>query len=347
MQKAHLFADLPKAMIDPAFLDRLHYYLPGWETPKLEARLFTNHFGFVSDYFAEALRRLRKQSFVRKLDEEFALGTHLSARDEKAVRKTVSGLLKILHPHGEWTRTDLREYLEFALEGRRRVKEQLKKLAPHDYAKTAFSYIERDSGRELWVEVPEQPDDQAAGLNLHADSAEQIAKDSDRLHTVELSTEQLIELGESKHVEFKQTARVNSHTNRRDPVMEQMVVKTVAAFMNTEGGTLLIGVADSGEVTGLHADLKTLGKKQNIDGFELWLNRLLDNALGPTTATTIQPTFEEHQKQLLCRLDVRPVTEPAFVGSTKGEAEFYIRLGNSTRRLNTAEALEYIHIRWI
>src|SRR6202012_1712656 len=82
----------------------------------------------------------------------------LSARDEKSVRKTVSGLLKILHPHGEWTRAELREYLEYALEGRRRVKEQLKKLAAHDYAKTAFSYVERDTGHEYWVEVPEQPD---------------------------------------------------------------------------------------------------------------------------------------------------------------------------------------------
>lgn len=151
-------------MIDVAFLDRLHYYLPSWEVPKLEARLFTSHFGFVSDYFAEALRQLRKQSHVRAIDGDFGLGGHLSARDEKAVRKTVSGLLKILHPHGEWTCAELREYLEFALEGRRRVKEQLKKIAAHDYAKTAFSYVERDTGHEYWVDVPEQPDDIRAAL---------------------------------------------------------------------------------------------------------------------------------------------------------------------------------------
>ncbi len=98
VRTAHLFADLPKAMIDPAFLDRLHFYLPGWETPKMEQRFFTSHYGFVSDYLAEALRELRKRSYVRALDTEFALGDHLSARDERAVRKTVSGLLKILHP---------------------------------------------------------------------------------------------------------------------------------------------------------------------------------------------------------------------------------------------------------
>ena len=90
-------------------------------------------------------------------------GRIFSARDEKAVRKTVSGLLKILHPHGQWTHAELREYLEFAMEGRRRVKEQLKKLAAHDYAKTAFSYVERDTGREVWVEVPEQREELEAG----------------------------------------------------------------------------------------------------------------------------------------------------------------------------------------
>ena len=159
VRAGHLFADLPKAMIDPAFLDRIHFYLPGWETPKMEHRFFTGHYGFVSDYLAEALRELRKRSYVGALDSEFALGDHLSARDERAVRKTVSGLLKILHPDEQWTRAELREYVEFAIEGRRRVKEQLKKLAPHDYAKTAFSYTERDTGREFWVEVPEQPEE--------------------------------------------------------------------------------------------------------------------------------------------------------------------------------------------
>jgi len=173
VRSAHLFADLPKAMIDPAFLDRLHYYLPGWEAPKLEKRLFTDHFGLVSDYFAEALRQLRKQSQVSAIDSDFALGSHLSARDEKAVRKTVSGLLKILHPHGEWTHGELREYLEFAMEGRRRVKEQLKKLAAHDYAKTAFSYVERDTGREVWVDLPEQPEE----IDPLADDGEAIASE--------------------------------------------------------------------------------------------------------------------------------------------------------------------------
>ena len=345
VREAHLFADLPKAMVDPAFLDRLHYYLPGWEAPKLEARLFTDHFGFVSDYFAEAMRQMRKQSFVRAIDEEFALGSHLSARDEKAVRKTVSGLLKILHPHGEWTRSELRQYLEFALEGRRRVKEQLKKLAAHDYAKTAFSYIERDTGQEHWVDVAEQPDDLAADLDAETQQA-LPATPADAAPTRETATEQLIAGGESKLVEFKQTARVNVHTHKRDSVLELMVVKTVAGFMNAEGGSLLIGVTDTGEVSGIETDLKTLGRRQTPDGFALWLNNLLDKTLGPTAASLVRISFESHADETLSRVDVAPGKEPTFVKGAKGEADFYVRLNNATRRLNTSEALNFIRTKW-
>ena len=347
VREAHLFADLPPMMIDVAFLDRLHYYLPGWEVPKLESRLFTNHFGFVSDYFAEALRQLRKQSFVRAIDSEFGLGSHLSARDEKAVRKTVSGLLKILHPHGEWTRAELREYLEFALEGRRRVKEQLKKLAAHDYAKTAFSYVERDTGHEYWVEVPEQPDNIHANLDAEAaGAAETESGGSPRLAALATSTEEVIAAGESKWVEFKQTGRVNLHTKQRDEVIEQQVVKAVAGFMNAEGGTLLIGVSDSGEVTGIETDLKTLGQKQNTDGFAVWLNNLLDNKLGLTAAARVKFRFDEYSTGTVCRVDVSRGPDPTFVTGSKGGSSLYVRLNNVTRLLNTAEALDYVQNRW-
>lgn len=356
VRAAHLFADLPPMMIDVAFLDRLHYYLPGWEVPKLEARLFTSHFGFVSDYFAEALRQLRKQSHVRAIDSDFGLGSHLSARDEKAVRKTVSGLLKILHPHGEWTRAELREYLEFALEGRRRVKEQLKKLAAHDYAKTAFSYVERDTGHESWVEVPEQPDDIRAALDIEAagTATAGTAGITDAAGTgaapggppLVACTGEIIAGGESKWVEFKQTGRVNLHTGLRDQVIEQMVVKTVAGFMNAGGGTLLIGVSDTGEVTGIEADLKTFGKRQNTDGFAVWLNTLLDNKLGLSAAAAAEFRFEPFPTGTVCRVDVTAGAEPTFVTGSTGDADLYVRLNNATRLLNTAEALDYVRTRW-
>lgn len=157
VQTGHLFAPMPDVIRDDmAFIDRLHYYLPGWEVPKMRNELFTDHYGFVVDYLAEALRELRKHNFTEVIDRQFDLGTHLNARDRKAVRKTVSGLMKILYPHGEVERDELAELLELALEGRRRVKEQLKKMGSFEYYHTSFSYVDQATGDERFVGVPEQ-----------------------------------------------------------------------------------------------------------------------------------------------------------------------------------------------
>lgn len=157
VQTGHLFAPMPDVIRDDmAFIDRLHFYLPGWEVPKMRVDLFTCHYGFVVDYFAEALRALRKHNFTETLDQHFSLGNHLNARDQKAVRKTVSGLMKIIYPHGKATREEVAELVELAIEGRRRVKEQLKKMGSFEYYHTSFSYRDKEGGEEKFVGVPEQ-----------------------------------------------------------------------------------------------------------------------------------------------------------------------------------------------
>lgn len=157
VQTGHLFAPMPDIIRDDmAFIDRIHFYLPGWEIPKMRNDMFTSHYGFVVDYLAEALRELRKHNFTETIDRQFELGGHLNARDRKAVRKTVSGLMKILFPHGVVTQEELSELLELALEGRRRVKEQLKKMGSFEYYHTSFSYLVRETGEEKFVGVPEQ-----------------------------------------------------------------------------------------------------------------------------------------------------------------------------------------------
>ena len=117
---------------------------------------FTDHYGFVVDYLAEALRELRKHNFTEAIDRHFSLGTHLNARDRKAVRRTVSGMMKVLHPHGECAKEDLAEIVELAVEGRRRVKEQLKKMGAFEYYHTSFSFLDNETGEERFVGVPEQ-----------------------------------------------------------------------------------------------------------------------------------------------------------------------------------------------
>jgi ATP-dependent Lon protease len=157
VQTGHLFAPMPDVIRDDmAFIDRLHFYLPGWEIPTMRNDLFTDHYGFVVDYLAEALRELRKHNFTEIIDRAYSLGAHLNARDRKAVRKTVSGLAKVLYPDGQVTEDELAEILELALEGRRRVKEQLKKMGSFQYYQTSFSYTVQESGEERFVGVPEQ-----------------------------------------------------------------------------------------------------------------------------------------------------------------------------------------------
>jgi ATP-dependent Lon protease len=157
VQMGHLFAPMPDIIRDDmAFIDRIHVYLPGWEVPKMRNELFTDHYGFVVDYLAEALRALRKHNFSEVIDAHFDLGSHLNTRDRKAVRKTVSGLMKVIHPTGTATAEEMRELLELALEMRRRVKEQLKKMGSFEYHHTSFSYTDKETGEEHFVGVPEQ-----------------------------------------------------------------------------------------------------------------------------------------------------------------------------------------------
>jgi len=157
VKSSHLFAPLPDVIReDMAFLDRIHYYLPGWEVPKMMIGFFTDHYGFVVDYLAEALRELRRHNFAELVDHHFSLGSHLNARDVKAVRKTVAGLVKLVYPDGECSRDELAELLEAALEGRRRVKEQLKKMGSFEYHQTSFSYIDALTREERFVGVPEE-----------------------------------------------------------------------------------------------------------------------------------------------------------------------------------------------
>ncbi len=151
-----LFQPLPEDMQDMALIDRLHFYLPGWEIPKMRNEFFTDHYGFVVDYLAEALRELRRRDYTDVFDRYFSLGSHLNTRDARAVRRTVSGLVKLLHPAGDPTREEVQEYLELALEGRRRVKEQLKKMGAFEYYQTSFSYIDTQAMQEHFVGVPEE-----------------------------------------------------------------------------------------------------------------------------------------------------------------------------------------------
>jgi ATP-dependent Lon protease len=156
VKTTHLLASLPDDMQDLALIDRLHFYLPGWELGKLRPEYFTDHYGFIVDYFTEVLREQRKNTYTDIVDPHFRFGTHLNQRDVRAVRKIVSGLIKLFHPDGQVGKEELEEYLVFAMEMRRRVKEQLRKMGGFEYWAVNFSYIDVESMRETFVPVPEE-----------------------------------------------------------------------------------------------------------------------------------------------------------------------------------------------
>jgi len=157
LKTSHLFDPFPEEMsYDTAFLDRIHCYIPGWEVPKFRPEHFTDSYGFITDFLAEFVREMRKEQFSDVLDRYYRLGSNLNQRDTIAVRKTVSGLLKLIYPDGLFEKEDVTEILEIALEMRRRVKEQLKKIGGMEFYDVNFSYIDSESFNEHFVSAPEQ-----------------------------------------------------------------------------------------------------------------------------------------------------------------------------------------------
>ena len=155
-----LFISLPKAF-DLAIIDRFYHFLPGWEIPKNSSELLTDNYGFITDYLAEAFHLLSKQTRYDYVSKHCKFGKSVEGRDESGVKKTLSAMLKLLHPSGEPTREELEEYMEFALEGRRRVKEQLNKRKPDDeYANINLTYVNSE-GKEIVVWCPESKDAEA------------------------------------------------------------------------------------------------------------------------------------------------------------------------------------------
>lgn len=158
---------------------------------------------------------------------------------------------------------------------------------------------------------------------------------------------ELVASGESDTVEFKSSARYNQHTKKRDPRLELVIVKTVAGFANGKGGTLLIGVSDLGEPIGLDNDL-ALVQKGDPDRYQLWLTDLLEKTMGKPAATSVAIDFPALDGHRVCRVEVDPAPSPVFVNPPGGErqADFYVRMGNSTRQMTTDEVLAYQKVHW-
>ena len=156
LRTTNLFEPFPDGFNnDSAFFDRIHAYLPGWETPKLRASLFTSKYGLISDCFSEFCHAMRKYDFTNSFGEYFALNDNFNTRDDTAVRRTFSGLAKLIYPDECIQKEEARELLEYAIECRRRVKEQLRKMNPAEFSDVMLGYTDLDTGEKIYVDLPE------------------------------------------------------------------------------------------------------------------------------------------------------------------------------------------------
>jgi ATP-dependent Lon protease len=250
VRSSHLFMPMPEVIRDDlAFLDRIHCYLPGWEVPKMRMEFFTDHYGFVVDYLAEAMRELRRHNYTELVDKYFSFGKHLNARDVKAVRKSVSGLIKLIYPEGDVTKDEMAELLSLALESRRRVKEQLKKIGAFEYHQTSFSYHDKETTEETYVGVPEE-----GGRNLIA--TDPLAPGC--LYTASVNPEGKVGL-------YRIEVGVSSGTGKlklAGGLQSQMKESVQRAFAFLQGHKVPMGIASVFDTTDFHVEsIDLLGNK--------------------------------------------------------------------------------------
>ncbi len=338
LMHSNFFEDLPAQYYDSAFLDRLHFYIPGWEVEVIRGEMFTNGYGFVVDYLAEILRKIRSYDYTHHYQEHFALSTDISTRDRDGINKTFSGLMKILFPSGEAPREDMELLLEFAIEGRKRVKDQLLRIDT-TYPDVKFGYTRIKEQAEVNVQTAEEKKHPQHYLKKtqqeKGKGGAQVGAKSPPVLESDLTEEQrLISAGENDKVEFKSTLRWNLVTDKADKAIENSALKTIVAFLNTEGGTLLIGVKDDGNILGIEKD-----NFLNEDKFLLHFASLLNDRIGKPFLEHIEWGLREIKGRKILRVHCKPSPSPAFL-KNNGE-EFYVRNGPSSVQLTTSEVLEY------
>lgn len=343
-----LFITLPKEF-DLAIMDRFACYLPGWEMPKTGSEFLTDKYGFITDYLAEAFHhQFAHSNRYEEVNKRIHLGQNVEGRDEKGIKKSVCAFLKILHPDGPPSEAEFEEYVAYAVEARRRVKEQMNKRKPDDeFAGINLSYFSAD-GKEVVVYCPEsqnaiatqEPSRRSMKKSLVEEPTAQPEKkaetkgDSSKPQEY-VEEEKLIQMGENASVEFKSTLRWNTIAKFIDKDLEHDVLKTLVAFLNTEGGTLLVGVKDDGSILGIELD-----QFPNDDKYLLHLGNLINDKIGKQFIGQIKYAVKLIGDKKIMRVDCKPSSTPVFL-KKDGIDEFYVRNGPSSVQLSTSQFHEY------
>jgi len=353
LKHADLFTALPDKYYDTAFLDRLHFYIPGWEVDIIRGEMFTSGYGFIVDYLAEILKKMRNHDYSDLYMKFFKLHSDISTRDRDSIHKTFSGLMKLIYPNKDASKEDVRYLLELSIEGRKRIKDQLLKI-DKTYKAVNFSYTDLDDDVQkgvctqeeilhpnLFKKVRSDGGKKGGSKELEEKHKGDYGANKTKKDDVDLIRE-LIKKGEGKKIEFKKSMRWDYHQNKLNKELEHEIVKTIAAFANTNGGNLLIGVADNRDIVGLKNDYKNLGKKQNADGFKLQLGNLINNYLGKDIHSIIDAEIFSIDEFEICSVKVGKSGKPVYLN----DDQFYIRGVASNEQLKSKKMIEYIHEHW-
>jgi len=342
--------ELPSFMHETAFLDRFRGIIPGWKVPKFHDGCIADGVGLKADFFSDTLTAMRYETHYDEwVKKRIVFETKMSIRDQTAIISNASGLLKILYPNLQLSQDAFFSYcVAPAIEMRQIVRNQLWKLDEefHQYDKELKVSLNADEN--LW------PIENYKDFSWKSDSNTSVApKASSPLQSnnnSKIDTADLIRSGESRTLEFKSSLRWNIRESRVDKKIEEIILKSLSSFSNTDGGKLLIGVADDGSVLGLQADYDSL-KNGSKDSFELHLRNLLNATFGKEfAATQIDLSFPIIDNKEICEVDVKPGRYPVYCELTDKSGtktkKFYIRSGNSSQELDIQETASYIRYRF-
>lgn len=345
--------ELPKFMHETAFLDRFRGIIPGWKIAKFHEGCIAKGVGLKADFFSDTLTAMRFETHYDEwVKKRIRFESAMTIRDQNAVISNASGLLKILYPDLRVSRDSFYNFCVIpAVEMRQIVRNQLWKLDEefHQYDKELKVVLTSDDS--LW-EVESYKDFSQATIDAAKNDK------SNRKHdwTAPVESAQsanivdLIGGGEGKGLEFKSTLRWNVRESRVDKKMEEIILKSVSAFGNADGGKLLIGVNDSGDVLGLTSDFGTLNEGGK-DSFEIHLRNLLNSTFGKEfVATHIDVHFPVIDGKEICEIDIRKSKQPLYCELSDKNGvkfkKFYIRSGNSSQELDIQETASYIKFRF-
>jgi|GEM_PF-848932 len=344
LKHSHFFDQLPDKYIDSAFLDRLHAFLPGWEVSPVRNEMFSSGYGFIVDYVAEILKHQRSEDFTRAYEDQFEIASEVSTRDQTGFEKTFSGLMKLIYPSGRATPDEIEELLSFAMESRRRVREHILRL-DETFMRNDFTYRRLHDGAEttvLTVEEVQYPSAAGRKPAPAGDDENNEAAPPAEDAVVAPALAELIDAGESATLEFKATLRKNLHTGQPDPSVEHGSLKSIAAFLNTKGGTLVVGVADDGTTVGVQEDGFPTEDKMHVH-----LVNLIKARMGATHMLFVNVRFDEYYGQRVMVVECEPASTPVYLKDKDGKVErFYIRTGAATTELKLSETQPYLRRRF-